>query len=159
MKQLHEQLGLFPPSHMYPNLWVGCSIASTDKEFLEKNHIDMIINCTKDLPFSQIPLVHYRVPVNDDLSLESEEDMLGYLDGVTEAIYEALNQTQRILIHCHSGKQRSATVFLAWHMRYVSQSFEESYHLTRQLRPVSFQPSMNFFGSIRRWLKQPELKR
>ena len=55
-------------NEVLPRLWLGDYHASQDETFLRGNHIDVVFNCTKDLPFSPLQnLVFYRVPLDDNL--------------------------------------------------------------------------------------------
>jgi hypothetical protein len=50
-------------------LWLGGIRSALDEEFLMENKITVIFNCTKDIPFIQLPqeMTYYRVPVDDNL--------------------------------------------------------------------------------------------
>lgn len=99
---------------VYPRLWLGNRYISVDKDFISKNKIDVIVNCTKELPFvDDIPnseIKQIRIPVDDSLL---EKDLLlmeEYLKVVIPELIEDYKNGKTILIHCFAGKQRSAIV-------------------------------------------------
>ena len=145
-----------PNAHeIIPNLWIGDVISSRDREFLTKAKINVVVNCTKDLPFEHDtnsigqPIRYYRVPVHDNLDPKEIKRMAELLDEIIKMINYHYSHGDKILIHCMAGRQRSAIVALAYHIRYHSGDFQTSLNLFRQKRPVVFFPSMNFELSLR----------
>ena len=53
-----------------PRLWLGNVRASTDDNFIQRNGIQVVFNCTKNLPFSPMIPIKYRIPVDDNLKEE-----------------------------------------------------------------------------------------
>lgn len=107
-------------SVILPNLWLGDINAAHDYEFIKKNNIDVIINCTKNIPFiteinkeaKDLQIEYYRLPVNDSL-LEKDFILMQHcLDMILPEILEKYKEGKKILIHCYVGKQRSA-IFVA----------------------------------------------
>lgn len=107
-------------SLIVPNLWLGDINAAHDYEFIKKNKIDIIINCTKDLPFitevndeaKDLEIDYYRLPVDDSL-LEKDFILMQHcFDMVLPTILEKYKEGKHILVHCFVGKQRSA-IFMA----------------------------------------------
>lgn len=103
-----------------PNLWVGSYRAALDEKFIAINKIDIIINCTENIPFlhtlnnnnpelKNIELI--RIPVNDSLL---EKDFLLMEDHFKVILPYLLQkytiENKKILIHCREGKQRSAII-------------------------------------------------
>lgn len=46
-----------------------------------------------------------------------------------------MEKNNKVLIHCTAGKSRSATIFMAYTMKYHRLSYEEAYKITLQARP------------------------
>ena len=90
------------------NLWLGNIIDSRNTEFL--NSIDVIVNCTKNLPFNRDDNKHIRVYVDDNLQKEEIVSMYKHLDKITALINDYLTKGRTVFVHCYAGKQRSATV-------------------------------------------------
>ena len=47
-----------------PRLWLGNVKASMDEDFIRQKNIGVVFNCTKNLPFSPIIPIKYRVNNN-----------------------------------------------------------------------------------------------
>jgi protein-tyrosine phosphatase len=104
-----------------PGIWLGDLVAAHDYDFIKKNNITVIINCTKEHLFSEkvqksihgIGLV--RIPVRDS-RLEKDIIMMEkHLPNVVRLMLCArFRQNRNILVHCYAGKQRSAIVVAAF---------------------------------------------
>ena len=92
------------------NLWLGNRYASIDKDFIIKNNIKLIINCSKNLPFVDLDVRKYRLPIHDNLSQETNNVILAKINIVNKLINEQLSENNGVLIHCYAGAQRAATV-------------------------------------------------
>ena len=99
-----------PATLIIPRLWLGNRVAAADADFLQKNNITVVFNCTIDLPFQQNVLRKYRLPVDDNLQATEIANMEQW---APEAVYKVLaeyNSGRNILIHCYAGMQRSAAL-------------------------------------------------
>lgn len=108
-------------------VWLGNKWASQDSDFLQKNNIKVIVNCTKDIPFCEEygknkNVSFYRIPIDDPGSEapwdENHEILYEKLPLITQKLYQHALQHAPILVHCHAGIQRSASVVVALLMRY-----------------------------------------
>ena len=130
-------------------LWLGDYHASQDETFLRGNHIDVVINCTKDLPFKGIAEHQYRVPLDDNLQEEEIRNAGLWAPEIVMTILKHYKQGHRILVHCMAGRQRSAAsvaMFLIFIKHFKT---EQAIRYLREKRPVAFMPEPNFLDSIR----------
>ena len=58
-----------------PRLWLGNARASMDEDFIRHNNIVVVFNCTKNLPFSPMIPIKYRIPVDDNLEEDEIRNM------------------------------------------------------------------------------------
>jgi len=130
-----------------PHLWLGNILDARNKEFMDK--IDIVINCSKNIPFYSKKSQNIRIKVNDDLTEIEITNMYKYLNNVTSFIYENLLKNKVIFVHCYAGKQRSATVICAYIMRYLHISYKEAAELMKSKRHVVFTPLSNFDSALK----------
>lgn len=136
-------------NEIIPGLWLGNAKASLDKDFLEKNNIKYIFNCTKDLPFvDNKEYKKFRLPVDDNLQKEEIIRMNKLLPKYIPIIHHALQNHQNVLIHCFAGKQRSACLLTAY-LTYASHlPLLTVIQSIKKKRPIAFTPLINFKKSL-----------
>lgn len=133
-------------------IWIGDVKSSEDKNFLRENNINVVVNCTKDLPhrFEPFPtqnlpeeildqyfIKYYRVAC-DDNGRESEIDnFFNETMNVINKVVEDFNKNKNILVHCVAGQQRSCSFALCLLSR-LGYSKEQAYELIRKARENSF---------------------
>lgn len=132
------------PTEIITGLWLGNYKTSQDINFLQEKKIKVIINCTKDIPFANVDVVKYRIPVNDDLQPSEILNLYKSLSEATEIIADAIIKRSPILIHCYAGAQRSAAVVCAFVMRFTKMPVKDCVIFIKSKRPVAFTFSVNF---------------
>lgn len=128
-------------------LFLGNYNSSIDSEFLLKNNITVIINCTPDLPFIDEKflkisnlnklksLEKYRIPVYDSLLPKDIYLMETYFDKALRFLFIKLfKEHKNVLINCYQGRQRSA-IFLAAFL-FVITTNRECYNI-KELHNIS----------------------
>ncbi len=139
------------------NLWLGNIIDSRNIEFL--NMIDVVINCTKDLPFNNKNNKQIRLSVHDNLEKEEIVNMYKYLDKTVSILHKHLSAGKRVFVHCYAGKQRSATVVCAFIMKFLSLTYEETVELVKTKRMIIFTPLPNFDAALKLYEKDLDKER
>ena len=132
-------------------LWIGDKKISQNFNFYKSKKIECVINCTQKIP-STIPNT-VRLPVLDNLREEEIEKMYKFLPYVTETIHQNLKSLKNILVHCHSGKQRSATVVAAYLIKYANIDVNTAISIIRTKRNIAFSPGVNFKKSLLKFQK------
>ena len=113
-------------SEILPGLILGDNSVANDTDFIRRNKITCIVNCTYDLPFpTSFDGVRFRIPLRDNG--KEAEIMRTYkiLDQCTESLYGLL-LNHRVLVHCQAGRQRSVTIIAAFLMRYGQLKLQEA---------------------------------
>lgn len=132
-----------------PRLWLGNKKASVDPEFLTKNRISVVFNCTKDLPFTDLTGIRkYRVPIDDNLQAKEIANLRLWAPEVIVKLIREYKSGRPILVHCFAGMQRSAAVVALFLMATTGRSSEEVIAYIREKRPVAFFPSANFGAAL-----------
>jgi protein tyrosine phosphatase len=132
-----------------PRLWLGNKGASMDSEFLKKNNITVVFNCTKDLPFHSSIIKRYRVPVDDNLEPVEINNMRVWAPEIVYKVLREYRAGHTILVHCFAGMQRSAAVVAMTLIVLTKKSPDEIMAKIREIRPIAFFPAANFEKSIR----------
>jgi hypothetical protein len=132
-----------------PRLWLGNKGASMDPEFLKKNNITVVFNCTKDLPFHSSVIKRYRVPVDDNLEPVEINNMRVWAPEIVYKLLREYRAGHSILVHCFAGMQRSAAVVAMTLIVLTKKSPDEIMAKIREIRPIAFFPAANFEKSIR----------
>lgn len=115
---------IIPENNKSGALWLGNYKSALDPVFLKDNNISVIINCSADLPYVYDildPAHHglnkletFRIPVYDSLLDHDIYIMEQYYHTVIPFILKKmLSEHKNILVHCHAGAQRSASVVAA----------------------------------------------
>ena len=110
-------------------LWLGNILDAKNKEFI--NSLDMVINRSKDIPFLSKNTKNIRIPIDDNLEEKEIKNLFKFLPKVTSYIHSVLNNNNNILVHCYAGKQRSASVIVAYLIRYLNISLEKAILLVK----------------------------
>lgn len=106
-------------------LWIGNYKSSLDLDFLVKNNICVIINCTPDVPYiydlvdtEKLVLLKeletVRIPVYDSLLENDFILMEKYMcSAIPFILKKLLKEKKNILVNCQAGRQRSGCVVAA----------------------------------------------
>tara|TARA_B110000037_G_scaffold173139_1_gene196859 strand:- start:99 stop:623 length:525 start_codon:yes stop_codon:yes gene_type:complete len=152
-------------NEILPNLYLGSIEASEDFNFISKNNISIIVNCSKDIvnkfsinllkPLEEAPEIvqkwlldnsyyikYYRISVDDSGRNEDIEQFYIYVKNIIQHIIDEYKKGKSILIHCLAGNQRSATFVTLFIMYYKKLSLQESIKFVLEKKPNVF-----FFGS------------
>jgi protein-tyrosine phosphatase len=119
-----------------------------DNEFLKKNNITVIFNCTKDLAFNPEITHNYRVPVDDNLQKIEINNMRMWAPEIVFKICREYRSGHNILVHCYAGMQRSAAAVAMFLIATTGASSEQVIAFIRNKRAIAFFPGANFGESI-----------
>mmetsp|Transcript_10686 Transcript_10686/g.18793 ORF Transcript_10686/g.18793 Transcript_10686/m.18793 type:complete len:319 (+) Transcript_10686:181-1137(+) len=107
--------------------------------------VGAIVNCTNVFPnYHEDDSISYcRIAVNDEFGA----NILVYLEGAAKFIHHNVLQGRSVLVHCQMGVSRSATVIIAYLMKYRSMSRIEAYSHVKQRRPM-VNPNPGFWKQL-----------
>lgn len=148
-----------------PGLWLGNRKASVSEEFIRRNHIQVVFNCTKDLPFSPIIPIQYRIPLDDNLKEEEIRNMERWSNEIVYSILSEYRKGRPILVHCMAGMQRSAAAVAMALIAELRISALQAYQMIKEKRSIAFHPRANFGRAIDYFDRQfhseivPEMKK
>lgn len=135
------------------NLYLG----NIHDAYAHPDDVDVIINCTKDIPFFTSCLKRracIRIPVDDDLQAESMDIMYAHLSDAVTTIRSCLRTGNKVLVHCYAGQQRSAAVIAAYLMKTYDLSLKDTVTYMRTRKRDAFLYGVNFERALRRYEKE-----
>jgi protein-tyrosine phosphatase len=131
-----------------PRLWLGNAKASMDEDFIRQNNISVVFNCTKNLAFSPIIPIKYRIPVDDNLEEEEIRNMELWSSEISYKMMTEYIEGKTILVHCMAGMQRSAASVAFFLISYRKMRALDAMKFIKEKRMIAFYPRANFGRSI-----------
>lgn len=152
-------------NQVIPNLFIGSVESSENFDFIQKNEISVIVNCSKDIPnkyslnllkpLENAPqhiqdwlfensyyIKYYRVAVDDNGKQEEIDSFYTIVSQVLPYVADEYKKGKSILVHCLAGNQRSAAFICAFLMYAKNFSLNEAILFLLEKKPNVF-----FFGS------------
>ncbi|XP_078001222.1 dual specificity protein phosphatase 10-like [Glandiceps talaboti] len=135
-----------PPSSILPFLYLGADKDASDMDLLERLQIKYVLNVTSHIPlyFEDTASIKYkRLPASDNC----QQNLTQYFEEASEFIDEARHNGSNILVHCHAGVSRSATLCIAYIMKHTNMTMTDAYQYVKHKRPI-ISPNLNFMGQL-----------
>lgn len=145
-------------------IFLGSYESAKDLQFIRKQNITVIVNCTKNLndifsylkiPIAEAPLEiqqwiksnsyyieYFRIPVDDLDKLEENELFYHKTKEILPKIIELYDSGQTILVHCLAGVQRSASFVSILISCLMNISVDDAISIVQIKKPNTF-----FFGT------------
>ncbi|XP_026795388.1 dual specificity protein phosphatase 18 isoform X1 [Pangasianodon hypophthalmus] len=132
------------PGQITDYLYISNGKTAKDSSVLTRLKISCIINATQEMDAICIPSVEYlQVPVSDSPAAQLQE----HFDTVADKIHAVRAQRGRVLVHCCAGVSRSATLCLAYLVKYRDMSLMDAHTLVRACRPI-IRPNSGFWKQL-----------
>ena len=153
---------IFRDYHTKASVYVGNMYAASDATFFIRNHIGAVVNATPDVPlhFEGHNIAYKRLVVDDSGRNHDMHIMYNAFPEVVGWINKQMMDGNNILIHCHAGMQRSATIAAAYMLRYYRRPLDSIIEFMQRRRPIvfGFGRNVNFIGPLRKWAKTNGVK-
>lgn len=116
-------------SNIVDGLWLGSEGAASSRQFFEKENIKACINATPSVlnNFAATGVEYLRLSLDDDPGKHDMSRMQEYLPLAVEWLrihHQVLGLN--VLVHCHAGVNRSATVVCAYLMKHFGMTFKDA---------------------------------
>lgn len=134
-------------SQIYENLYLGGRSPAASQDFLESNKITHVLNCTQHLKRSED--LHDRLTYMQVRLQDSDNERLSpHLGQAIEFLDTAIRGGGRVLVHCHMGICRSASMVLGYMIVKNNMSLLDAYTYLKSKRAV-IRPRPNFCAELR----------
>ncbi|OTF76283.1 hypothetical protein BLA29_008481, partial [Euroglyphus maynei] len=113
-------------------------------ETMNEYRIKMIINATYEMPLlKHSDIISFRVPVEDDC----QEPIENYFDDVADLMEATRLRGYGSIVHCMAGVSRSATLILAYMIKYTTFTLYEAFLHAKSIRqPI--RPNIGFIQQL-----------
>ena len=129
-----------------PNVFLGNMKMASDLDFLQKNNIQAILNCTPDLEYHQYfeDKSKFRLNINDSRDIENINKFKSeVIDGIN-FIEECVEENKPVYVHCYWGLMRSATLVAGYIIKKYNISSEDAVSIVKSQRPRALSSLYNF---------------
>lgn len=138
------------------NLYVGNEFVSKEEEFLNKKNIKAVV-CLGCQPSNFENIKYHVINIKD----EDGVNIIDHLSDATEFINTNIKNGS-VLVHCKAGICRSASVAIAYLIRYHNMKFIDAYHLVLEKRSIikprdTFVWQLNQFHDILEQAKENQI--
>ena len=116
-------------------LYLGNSCNARNYYELENNKVGLIINSSPCISnYFQNEFEYYNVKVEDI----SGADILCHLDNTVKKMHEFIenNPQKSLFVHCFMGSSRSATIIIAYLMKYHNYNLRDALNFVKEKREV-----------------------
>lgn len=140
-------------SRITPTIFLGGYQHAMDRDWLKRNQITHILNCTVEHPNYFTSLFKYlKLGLMDNL----EQDLYRSLESAYRFILEGSTGGNKIYIHCHAGISRSVSMLIYFLMKRDKMSFNRALAFIRERRPIA-NPNNHFVSQLIRL--DPDIQR
>jgi len=137
-----------PMDQVDENIYIGDVRSANNENLLREHGITHIVNATEELPnFHPPPKFHYlKLNLKDNRS----EDLLRVLEPTFQYISSVIryNPRAKVLIHCHMGMSRSASLVIYYMMRRRGMTFDAALDKLKVLRPL-VNPNVSYRAQLK----------
>nr|CAH7717521.1 unnamed protein product [Callosobruchus chinensis] len=138
-------LDSYPVSKVLPFLYLGNSKDAADLSCLKDLGTTCVLNVTSQSSgfHKERGITYKQIPASDS----GHQNLKQYFEEAFEFIENARKHGLRVLLHCQAGVSRSATIAIAYIMKYKHMSMVEAYKTVKDARPI-ISPNLNFMGQL-----------
>ena len=129
-----------------PNLYLGNINAANDIDFLQKNQINSIVNCSNEIEFNEYfnDKHKFRLLIDDNKEPENIKKIKENIFDALKFIDNEINKKHVILVHCYFGLMRSATVVAAYLIVKYKMSVNDAVEFLKKKNKMIFNRNYNF---------------
>lgn len=133
-----------PMTHIIDGLYIGSESNAKSLEELSSEQIRNIVNVTSHVPLYHSEQFQYcHLPADDT----QKQSLLEYFDRAYSFIHHAIENNEKVLVHCVAGISRSPAIVIGFLMRYAKMTMNDAYEFVKRKRAI-VSPNLNFMGQL-----------
>jgi dual specificity MAP kinase phosphatase len=134
----------YPMTRIIDGLFIGSESNAKNLEELSSEQIRYIVNVTSHLPLYHSDKLHYyQIPADDT----QKQNLIDYFDEAYRFIRNAIDNNEKVLVHCVAGISRSPAIVISFLMRYAHMNMNDAYEFVKSKRSI-VSPNLNFMGQL-----------
>lgn len=133
-------------SEIIPNLYLS-GVEGTKR--INENNISNVLSVMKNIPTFHIDIKHMKIGINDTYG----QEIHNYFEEAHNFIGKALENNEKILVHCRAGISRSTTVVISYIMKVKKMNLDEAYKFVKSKRSI-VNPNLDFYESLLKYEKE-----
>ena len=129
------------------NILLGNAYNARNYYELDEDNTGLIINCSRNIPdYFEDYFTYHRVSIKD----KNGENILPLLDDAVDAMDAFIkeNPDKTVLVHCFMGSSRSATVLMAYLIKYKKYRRRDALNFLKQKRDI-VNINIDFFKQLK----------
>jgi protein-tyrosine phosphatase len=130
-----------------PHVFLGDAKTAADANHVLPD-VALVVNCTNHLPFSSewpSDVQHIRIRAEDHTDHQDQIDILhGWTPELFDTIVDVVRQGRSVLVHCQTGRQRSAATIAALLVYAHGYSVKDAVTFIGSRKRDAFFPFVNF---------------
>lgn len=132
------------PVEILPYLYLGSEYHASCKETLQRLGITSLLNVSQSCPnHFEDSFIYKSIPVEDS----GNEEISIWFNEAIDFIENTKSENGKVLVHCHAGISRSATICMAYIMATKRICMDEAYEYVKSKRRI-VSPNFNFMGQL-----------
>ncbi|XP_072298008.1 dual specificity phosphatase 28 [Eucyclogobius newberryi] len=129
-----------------PSLFISNARSACNTELIQKEAVTQCINVTRQQPFPSATVIKIQVAVFDD----PNEDLYMHFDSCALAIEAEARRGGKTLVYCKNGRSRSATVCVAYLLKYQQLTLEGALQKIKAARHM-IEPNPGFILQLQKY--------
>ena len=120
-------------SQLSQQLYIGNIFNALDKRWLQSKKITHVVNATKQIPNAYYENLYY---LKLNLQDHPNQKILCSLNKAYHYIDDAIKRGGIVLVHCHAGVSRSASIVIYYIMRKYNLTFNQALQYVKNKRKI-----------------------
>jgi len=138
----------YEPTKITNNIYLGNAYNARNYYDLKDKNIGLIINCTENIPnYFEDHFEYDKVDVKDVNGV----NIYNYIDKIVDVIESYIkNKNKNVLIHCFMGSSRSATIMIAYLIKYKNYRLRDALNFVKDKRDI-VNLNVDFFNQLKKY--------